>query len=83
MGNRAARWITRCGALSLAPVRGRLPLHRSGGGNEPSVIPAAFATLDPAKMRVGGLEPKYANSVFNRLTMQDTKLLLLADLATS
>ena len=41
------------------------------------------ATLDPAKFRVGGLEYNYANCVFNRLTMQDAKLAVRPDLATS
>ena len=54
---------------------------------EPSVIriayPAAVATLDPAKFRVGGLEDNYALCVFSRLTKQDTKLQVQPDLAES
>jgi peptide/nickel transport system substrate-binding protein len=45
--------------------------------------PAAVATLDPAKMRVGGLDYNYAYCVFSRLTTQDAKLQVLPDLATS
>jgi peptide/nickel transport system substrate-binding protein len=45
--------------------------------------PAAVATLDPAKFRVGGLEYNYAYCVFNRLTTQDAQLRVLPDLATS
>jgi peptide/nickel transport system substrate-binding protein len=45
--------------------------------------PAAVATLDPAKFRVGGLEYNYAYCVFNRLTTQDAKLQVLPDLAAS
>ena len=44
---------------------------------------AAAATLDPAKMRVGGLDYNYCYCVFNRLTTQDNKLQVLPDLATS
>ncbi len=45
--------------------------------------PAAVATLDPAKFRVGGLEYNYAHCVFNRLTAQDNKLQVVPELATS
>src|SRR5262249_5773099 len=44
--------------------------------------PAAVATLDPAKFRVGGLEYNYALCVFNRLTTQDAKLQVQPELAT-
>jgi peptide/nickel transport system substrate-binding protein len=44
--------------------------------------PAAVATLDPAKMRVGGLDYNYAYCVFSRLTTQDGKLQVMPDLAT-
>ena len=40
------------------------------------------ATLDPQKMRVGGLEYNYAYNCFNRLTTQDAKLQVQPDLAT-
>ncbi len=46
-------------------------------------FPAAVATLDPAKMRVGGLDYNYAHCVFSRLTRQNNKLEVLPDLATS
>ena len=45
-------------------------------------FPAAIATLDPAKMRVGGLDYNYAHCVFSRLTTQNNKLEVLPDLAT-
>ena len=41
------------------------------------------ATLDPQKMRVGGLEYNAAVYCFNRLTQQDPQLQVLPDLATS
>jgi peptide/nickel transport system substrate-binding protein len=54
---------------------------------DPSVLRVAFAvqpaTLDPQKMRVGGLEYNYAAYCFSRLTMQDAQLQVLPDLATS
>ena len=45
--------------------------------------PAPIATLDPAKHRVGGLEYNYSLCVFNRLTVQDAKLQVMPELATS
>jgi peptide/nickel transport system substrate-binding protein len=77
--------ITRRGVLALAGAAA-LPIPYALAA-EPSVIrvayPAAVATLDPAKFRVGGLEYNYALCVFNRLTKQDTKLQVLPDLAAS
>ena len=46
-------------------------------------FPVPVATLDPHKMRVGGLEYNFATYVFSRLTQQDAKLQVLPDLATS
>jgi peptide/nickel transport system substrate-binding protein len=60
-----------------------IPLAHSAEGTTIRVaFPAAVATLDPAKMRVGGLEYNYAYYVFSRLTYQDNKLQVLPDLAT-
>ena len=77
--------ITRRSVLALAGAAA-LPVPYATAA-EPSVIrvayPAAVATLDPAKFRVGGLEYNYALCVFNRLTKQDTKLQVLPDLAAS
>jgi peptide/nickel transport system substrate-binding protein len=63
-----------------------LPLAEASaaeGGTIRVSFPVPVATLDPAKFRVGGLEYNYANCVFNRLTMQDAKLAVRPDLATS
>jgi peptide/nickel transport system substrate-binding protein len=46
-------------------------------------FPVPVATLDPAKMRVGGLEYNYATYVFSHLCKQDAQLQVLPDLATS
>lgn len=77
--------ITRRGVLALAGAAA-LPVPLAIAA-EPSVIriayPAAVATLDPAKFRVGGLEYNYALCVFSRLTKQDTKLQVQPDLAES
>jgi peptide/nickel transport system substrate-binding protein len=62
------------------------PSGMPAGATENSTIrvtyPAAVATLDPAKFRVGGLEYNYAYCVLNRLTTQDAQLRALPDLAT-
>ena len=55
---------------------------RAAGGTIRVAYPAAVATLDPAKFRVGGLEYNYALCVFNRLTTQDAKLQVQPELAT-
>src|ERR1700722_19641888 len=77
--------ITRRGVLAMAGAAA-LPVPLATAA-EQSVIriayPAAVATLDPAKFRVGGLEYNYALCVFNRLTKQDTKLQVQPDLAES
>lgn len=79
--------LTRRRALAaggIAAVAAATPRARSA---EPSVIrvafPAAIATLDPQKMRIGGLDYNYANAVFNRLTRQISLGQVLPDLATS
>ncbi len=61
---------------------GPAPARAAEGSTIRVAFPAAVATLDPAKMRVGGLEYNYAYYVFNRLTYQDNKLQVLPDLAT-
>jgi hypothetical protein len=52
--------VTRRGALALAAGAAVARLDRSAHGSDPQELrvayPAAVATLDPAKMRVGGLE---------------------------
>jgi peptide/nickel transport system substrate-binding protein len=80
------RWaLTRRTMLALGAAAA-LP-SGSAAADEASTIrvtyPAAVATLDPAKFRVGGLEYNYAYCVFNRLTTQDAKLQVLPDLAAS
>src|SRR5260221_6953344 len=54
---------------------------------DPSILRVAFAiqpaTLDPQKMRVGGVDYNYVYNCFSRLTAQDPKLQVLPDLATS
>lgn len=80
--------ITRRNALKIAAGAATLPaLIRQSQAADPSVLRVAFAvqpaTLDPQKMRVGGLEYNYAAYCFSRLTMQDAQLQVLPDLATS
>jgi peptide/nickel transport system substrate-binding protein len=58
------------------------PARAAAGGTIRVAYPAAVATLDPAKFRVGGLEYNYALCVFNRLTTQDAKLQVQPELAT-
>jgi len=83
----AGAGVTRRGALALVAGAAAARLDFAARAADPQELrvayPAAVATLDPAKMRVGGLEYNYANSVFNRLTKQDAKLQVLPDLATS
>jgi peptide/nickel transport system substrate-binding protein len=59
------------------------PARAAEGGTIRVAFPAAIATLDPAKMRIGGLDYNYAHCVFSRLTTQDNALTVLPDLATS
>jgi peptide/nickel transport system substrate-binding protein len=79
--------ITRRSALKMAGGAALPALIPTAPAAEPSVLRVAFAvqpaTLDPQKMRVGGLEYNYAAYCFNRLTMQDAQLKVLPDLATS
>ena len=80
--------ITRRNALKMAAGAATLPtLIGKSHAADPSVLRVAFAvqpaTLDPQKMRVGGLEYNYAAYCFSRLTMQDAQLKVLPDLATS
>lgn len=65
-------------ALSAALTSARA----TTGGTIRVAYPAAVATLDPAKFRVGGLEYNYALCVFNRLTTLDNKLQVIPELAT-
>ena len=77
--------ISRRSLLAMGAVA-TLPLAEASaaeGGTIRVSFPVPVATLDPAKFRVGGLEYNYANCVFNRLTMQDAKLAVRPDLATS
>src|ERR1700728_3553144 len=69
------------GAAALAAATTRA--HAAEGTAVRVAFPAAIATLDPAKMRIGGLDYNYAHCVFSRLTTQDNKLQVLPDLATS
>jgi peptide/nickel transport system substrate-binding protein len=77
--------ITRRTALAAAgatALSAALPQARAAtGGTIRVAYPAAVATLDPAKFRVGGLEYNYALCVFNRLTTQDAKLQVQPELA--
>jgi peptide/nickel transport system substrate-binding protein len=80
--------ITRRNALKMAAGAAALPtLIRQSQAADPSVLRIACAvqpaTLDPQKMRVGGLEYNYAAYCFSRLTMQDAQLQVLPDLATN
>ena len=80
--------ITRRNALKMAAGAAALPaLIRQSEAADPSVLRVAFAvqpaTLDPQKMRVGGLEYNAAVYCFNRLTQQDPQLQVQPDLATS
>jgi len=79
--------ITRRGALKMAGAVALPALIPWARAAEPSVLRMAFAvqpaTLDPQKMRVGGLEYNAAVYCFNRLTQQDPQLQVQPDLATS
>jgi ABC-type transport system substrate-binding protein len=79
--------ITRRSALKMAGAAALPALIRRARAADGSVLRVAFAvqpaTLDPQKMRVGGLEYNAAAYVFNRLTTQDAQLRVLPDLATS
>src|SRR5471032_1434207 len=74
------RSILAMGAVAALPLA---EARAAEGGTIRVSFPVPVATLDPAKFRVGGLEYNYANCVFNRLTMQDAKLAVQPDLASS
>jgi hypothetical protein len=79
--------ITRRSALKMASVAAMPALIRPVLAAEPSSIRVAFAiqpaTLDPQKMRVGGVDYNYVYNCFSRLTAQDPQLQVQPDLATS
>src|SRR5580658_3219354 len=79
--------ITRRSALKMAGAVALPALIKPARAAEPSTLRVAFAiqpaTLDPQKMRVGGMDYNNAQSVFSRLTAQDPQLQVQPDLATS
>jgi peptide/nickel transport system substrate-binding protein len=79
--------ITRRSALKLAGAAALPVLIRPASATEPSTLRVAFAiqpaTLDPQKMRVGGVDYNNAHNCFSRLTALDAKLQVQPDLATS
>src|ERR1700685_2919732 len=80
-------WITRRNALKMAGAAALPALISPPRAAEPSTIRVAFAiqpaTLDPQKMRVGGVDYNYVYNCFSRLTAQDPQLQVQPDLATS
>src|SRR5579859_1465319 len=70
--------LTRRTALAAAgatALSAALSSARAAAGNTIRVAyPVPVGSLDPAKMRTGGLEYNYAHCVFNRLTAQNNKL---------
>src|ERR1700722_20942749 len=79
--------ITRRSALKLVGATALPALIKPARAAEPTTLRVAFAiqpaTLDPQKMRVGGVDYNYVYNCFSRLTTQDTKLQVQPDLATS
>jgi ABC-type transport system substrate-binding protein len=79
--------ITRRSALKMAGAAALPTLIKPARAADQSVLRAAFAiqpaTLDPQKMRVGGVDYNYVYNCFSRLTAQDPKLQVQPDLATS
>ncbi len=79
--------ITRRSALKMASAAALPALIRPVMAEEPSTLRIAFAiqpaTLDPQKMRVGGVDYNYVYNCFSRLTAQDPQLQVQPDLATS
>ena len=79
--------ITRRSALKMASAAALPALIRPVRAAEPSTLRVAFAiqpaTLDPQKMRVGGVDYNYVYNCFSRLTTQDPLLQVQPDLATS
>jgi ABC-type transport system substrate-binding protein len=74
-------------ALKMAGAVALPALIKPARAADASVLRAAFAiqpaTLDPQKMRVGGVDYNYVYNCFSRLTAQDPKLQVQPDLATS
>src|SRR5580704_286280 len=79
--------ITRRSALQMAGAAVLPALIKPARAAEPSTLRVAFAirpaTLDPQKMRVGGVDYNYVYNCFSRLTAQDPKLQVQPDLASS
>lgn len=79
--------ITRRSALKIAGAAALPALIRPARAAAETVLRMAFAiqpaTLDPQKMRVGGVDYNYVYNCFNRLTAQDPQLQVQPDLATS
>jgi peptide/nickel transport system substrate-binding protein len=79
--------ITRRSALKMAGAAALPALIKPARAAAEAVLRAAFAiqpaTLDPQKMRVGGVDYNYVYNCFSRLTAQDPKLQVQPDLATS
>jgi peptide/nickel transport system substrate-binding protein len=79
--------VTRRSALRLAGAAALPALLKPARAAEEAVLRVAFAvqpaTLDPQKMRVGGVDYNYVYNCFSRLTTQDPKLQVGPDLATS
>jgi peptide/nickel transport system substrate-binding protein len=78
--------ISRRSALKLLGAAAVPALVAPTRAAEPATLRVAFAnqpaTLDPQKMRVGGVDYNYVNSCFSHLTAQDPKLQVIPDLAT-
>src|ERR1700756_4026727 len=78
--------ISRRSALKLAGAAALPAIIKPARAAEPSTLRVAFAiqpaTLDPQKMRVGGVDYNYVYNCFSRLTAQDPKLKVQPDLAT-
>jgi hypothetical protein len=65
--------ITRRSALKIAGMAALPALIRPASATEPSTLQVAFAiqpaTLDPQKMRVGGVDYNNAHNCFSRLIL--------------
>ena len=76
--------ITRRSALQMAGAAVLPALIKPARAAEPSTLRVAFAiqpaTLDPQKMRVGGVDYNYVYNCFSRLTAQDPQLQVQPDL---
>ncbi len=76
--------LTRRGVMALGAAAALAPSAAMAAGSTLRVaFPVPVATLDPAKMRVGGLEYNFATYVFSHLCKQDSQLQVLPDLAAS